>query len=526
MLLNSRTALLRSQPLITVLLFLFGVWMAGQLGERIAGGDLRTVEFAAVGFAGCAAVLAILRNWRAGFYFFFIWLLFEDLVRKYMGNGLALFFGADILAFLIYVSLYMAIRRGRERTFRPPFLFPLVIFVFLGAIQIFNWNSPSILYGLLGFKLDFFYIPLIWVGYALIRNDQDLRKFLAANAAAAVVIAGVGITQAIVGNSFLNPQVLAPELADLGDLTKVTPLTGQVFNLPDSVFVSSGRFGAYVLVAFILLVGATGYLLFVRRDRILAFLAVGTLGASALMTGSRGSVVYTSASALVLMVGFLWGATRGGRQGLVLLKAVRRSIIFGALGLAALLVVFPEEASSRIAFYTQTLTPSSSAYEGTYRGWTYPLENLEDAFTEPHWVLGTGIGMASLGTQYVAKVLKQPRPQFWVEEGYGVLIVELGIVAPFLWLFWTAALLYSCWKVVCRLRGTRFFPLAFSIFWYALLLLIIFTWGGFSLFQNYIDNAYLWVLVGILFRLPELLSTAAVPSMMALPETVEANLQV
>lgn len=524
-LLTIRMPAAKQQALVGGTVFILGLWAAYELGGTIASGDTITLEFAALGFAGCGAALVILRSWRTGFYFFLGWLLFEDLARKYMNNGLALFFGKDILAALTYISLYAAIRRGREKTFRPPFLVPLAIFVWLGVIQIFNSHSPSILYGLLGFKVYFYYVPLLWVGYALIRNDEDLRKFLVANSAVAAVIASIGIIQAIVGNSFLNPAVLDPHIAELASLDKYTPLGNQVFNLPDSVFVSTGRFGAYLIVAFIVVAGAAGYLLLSSgRGRKIVFLGVGTLCAAALLSGSRGSVVYMGASALVMIVGFLWGMPRQRTRSRLLVKAIRRSAIAATLALAAIILIFPEEAGTRIAFYTQTLSPESSAYEGTWRGIGYPMENLMKAFTAPNWVLGNGIGVASLGRQYVAEVLKQPPPELWMEEGFGVLIVELGIVAPFLWLLWSGVLLYFCWKVVRRLRETRFFPLAFAIFWYALLLLIFLTWGGLSVFQNYINNAYLWLLVGILFRLPDLSSATAQPVVVAALQSVSEQL--
>lgn len=525
--LSSRRRLISDQTLIGIGLLAAGVWIAWQLGSRIAAGDMQTIEFAALGFVGCGAVMAILRNWRTGFYFFLAWLLFEDLARKYMNNDLALFFGKDILAALTYISLYAAIRKGREKTFRPPFLLALAIFVWLGFIQIFNFNSPSILYGLLGFKVYFYYVPLLWVGYALIRSDEDLRKFVVANAVIATLIAAVGIVQAIVGNTFLNPRVLDPNLARLGDLEKYTPIGSQVFNLPDSVFVSNGRFGAYLPLAFILAVAAASYIILARthRGRITAFLSIAAISAAALMSGDRGPIVYIVATALVVIVGFVWGALPERRtQSRLLVKAIRRSLVVGVLGLAGLLLIFPEQAGTRIAFYTQTLSPESSAYEGTWRGFGYPLQNLKDAFTAPNWVLGNGIGLASLGRQYVSELLKQPPPNIWVEEGFGVLIVELGIVAPFLWLLWSGALVYYCWKVVRRLRGTRFFPVAFAITWYALLLLVFLTWGGLSTYQNYINNAYLWLLVGVLFRLPDLLQST--PSVLiAVPAQTESSVE-
>ena len=54
------------------------------------------------------------------------------------------------------------------------------------------------------------------------------------------------------------------------------------------------------------------------------------------------------------------------------------------------------------------------------------------------------------------------------------------------------------------MRETVYFPIAFSIFWYALLLLGPISYSGMASYQNYIMNAYLWVLVGILYRLPHL----------------------
>lgn len=207
-----------------------------------------------------------------------------------------------------------------------------------------------------------------------------------------------------------------------------------------------------------------------------------------------------------------------------MVKAIRRSFVVGALTLAALLLIFPEEAGSRIAFYTETLLPGSSRYEASDRAWSYPLDNLMKAFTAPNWVLGNGIGLASLGRQYVSKILKQPAPELWMEEGFGVLIVELGVAAPFLWLLWSGALLYFSWKVVRRLRETRLFPVGFAIFWYAALLLLFHTWGGLSIYQNYVNNAYLWLLVGVLFRLPDLLGKADSLNTQSSLKANEANL--
>jgi hypothetical protein len=507
--LSSRIPAIRNQALIGMSLFVLALWLAWEIAGKIVAEDMRAVLLGIMVFAGCVVVSTALRNWRTGFYLFFGWMLFEDLVRKFMGNSLELFFGKDILLLFVYFALFTEIRRGHEKILRPPFLLFLGLFVWLGIVQVFNQNSPSILYGLLGFKVYFYYMPLFFLGYALINDDSDLRKFLLVSAVLAGVISILGIIQAILGNSFLNPAKLAPELEDLGNLTKVSPLSNRALSLPDSVFVSSGRFDQYIVWMFILTAGTAAYfLLHTPRHRRLIFSVVGIVGVATLLSGSRSTVVGVAMSALILPAGFLWGAPWRWGQAHRLVKAIRRTAIVTAFALTAMILLFPEDAGSRIAYYAETLDPRSTAYEGTTRSWDYPIDNLLVAFEKPNWLLGNGIGTASLGGQYVAKVLGTRPLDLAVEEGYGQLIIEMGIIAPFLWILWTGSVLYYSWKVVCRLRETRLFPVAFAIVWYAFLLLYVFTYSGLPAYQNFVSNIYLWLLLGILFRLPDLLVNA------------------
>ncbi|MHB8677950.1 MAG: hypothetical protein ACYDCE_16020, partial [Candidatus Acidiferrales bacterium] len=240
-------------------LFLTAIFAAWQAAQWISAGQTKMLIFAGMGFVLCAIALTILRSWRMGFYFFVVWLLFEDLVRKYLGNNMAIFFAKDVLAGLTYLSLFVAIRRGKAKLFRPPFLLFFSLFFWLAVLQVFNPYSPSVLYGVLGMKLDFYYVPLMFVGYALIRDDRDLWRFLTVFMILAAVISALGIIQGVVGPTFLNPATLAPDLQELGALEKVTPLTNQIFLLPSSVFVSAGRFAFFLVLATIVGLGSAGY---------------------------------------------------------------------------------------------------------------------------------------------------------------------------------------------------------------------------------------------------------------------------
>lgn len=503
---NTRIPAVRKQAIVGFGFFFLTACIAWAIGIKIADDDVRSLEYATLIFVGCVVAVTALRNWRTGFYMFFVWMMFEDLVRKYMGNGPVLFFGKDVLLGLVYLSFFSAVRKGQEKTFRPPFLLFLSLFFWLGVLQIFNQNSPSIWYGLLGIKVYFYYVPLLFLGYALIRNDEELGTFLKVNALVAIVVSMVGIIQSILGNSFLNPAVLAPELEDLGNLQKSTA-TGQTFYLPDSVFVSSGRYSEYLGIAFIIAIGSSGYLLLhTKRNRKWMFIAIGFLGVATLLSGNRGSVVSMIMTSAFLSIGFLWGAPWIKQQAHRTIKAIRRSAVVATLGLGLIFFLFPQEAGTRLQYYTETLLPSSADYQLGYRTWDYPVANFVSAFSQPNWGIGNGIGTASLGVQYVAKFTGTPSPQIGVEEGYGDLMLEMGVVAPFLWILWSGFLLYYSWDIIRRLRETRYFPIALSIGWYAFLLLCLWTFASMAGYENYTCNVFLWLLVGLLFRLPDLLN--------------------
>ncbi|MGA8074685.1 MAG: hypothetical protein WB995_14500 [Candidatus Acidiferrales bacterium] len=503
---NLRVESPKQQTVVGLGLTVLSLALAYEIGGWIAGENLKQVEYLFVAAAIAVAGVTILRNWRAGFYIFLTWVLFEDAIRKYLGNDMMIYFGKDFLAALIYISLYLAVRDKRDRIFRPPFLIVLSLFFWWVVIQILNPNSPSYLYGFLGLKIDFFYAPLMFVGYALIRSDEDLREFLLVSMLLAAAVAGLGVIQSVVGPGFLNPATLAPDIRELGDLSKETPITHQIIHLPSSVFVSAGRFSGYLFSVSVLGMGTAGYfLLSVARRRWIIFGALGVIAVAIALCGSRGALILSAGSAACMSVAFMWGAPWRTRQVYRMLKAIRRSAIIMAIALALVTLVFPKEIGSRWAFYSETLDPRSTASELTKRVWDYPMYNIMVAFSEPHWVMGYGTGTASLGAQYVARIFKQKKPEVAVESGWGSLVVELGIFGLALWFLWTMVLVVGCWRLVLKLRQTRLFPVGFGAFWFIAVMLIPETYASLNVYQDYVLNAYLWLLVGVLYRLPELL---------------------
>jgi hypothetical protein len=501
---------LRRRPLVAFGTLVVGVFAAYEAAQFVINDDMTGLAYAGLLIAGGAIVISILNNWRNGTYFFLSWLLFEDCARKFLGNNMVIFFAKDFLLLVVLVSFVAAVRR-KEATmsFRPPFLVPVLLFVWFGFMQIFNPASTSIWYGLMGFKIFFYYTPLLFLGYALLNSEAELRRFFTVNLVLALVIVSLGIVQSIAGPTFLNPADPAEDLRSLSTLYRVSPITGQVAYRPTSVFVSSGRYANFIEVAWLLTLGFSGYLLLRhKKGRILAFIAVPIVAAGAFLTASRGSFMWGMINTVVTSIAFLWGAPWKQGEVLRVMRSIQRVALGVGLGLVLLLYAYPDALMSRLAIYQETLDPNSPTSEIGNRSWTYPVQNFLAAFTYDRWPYGYGIGTTANGGQYVARFFKVRPPVVGVESGFGTLVVEMGIGGLILWFMMSAAVLISSWKVVHRLRGSPWFPLAFVILWNAFVLLLPATFGGIQPYEDFLVNAYFWLLLGLLFRLPTIALSA------------------
>jgi hypothetical protein len=496
------------RPLIAFGTLVVGAFAAYELAQYVINDDMTGLAYAGLCFVGGAIVVGILHNWRNGVYFFLSWLLFEDFARKFLGNNMAIYFAKDCLFLVVLISFLAAVRRKEVTTFRPPFLVPVLIFIWFGILQMFNPASTSIWYGLMGVKIFFYYVPLVFIGYALLNSEAQLRRFFTINLFLAVVVISLGIAQSIIGPSFLNPAVQAEDLRKVSDLYRLTE-SGAAAYRPTSVFVSAGRYADFVMVAWILVLGFSGYLLLRhKKGRMLAFIALPLTAAGAFMTASRGSFMWGMINAAATSVAFIWGAPWRQGGALRVFRSLQRVAIGIGLGIILLFYFYPDALLSRLEIYQETLMPNSPRSELAHRTWTYPVQNFLGAFDYDRWPYGYGIGTTALGGQYVARLFNVKPPVVGVESGFGALIVEMGIGGLILWLVMSVGILFSAWRVVKKLKGSPWFPLGFVIFWYAFVLLIPATFAGIQAYEDFLLNAYLWLLLGLLFRLPTIALSA------------------
>jgi hypothetical protein len=500
----------RPQSVLSIVFFVCGLVAAYVVAETILAEDFSKLAFAGMACVAAAIVAVTAINWRTGLYLLLAWLLLEDLARKYLGNNMAIYFAKDFLLAVVYASFFASWRRKDPtlKTFRPPFLRALLVLIWFAFIQVFNPASTTIFYGLMGMKLYFYYVPLIVVGYALADSEATLRRFFYFNLSLIGVIVSLGIVQAILGPGFLNPAVMAEDIRELSGLYRIAPITHTLVYRPTSVFVSAGRFGDLLIVSWLIVFGFSGYLLLRHRKgrigRIFTLLVLALTAAGCLMCASRGVFVWSALSGVAGALAFLWGAPWRQGQALRVVRIVQRAAIGVAVAVLVLLFIYPEAFLGRIAVLSETLDPRSPRGELFSRSQDYPLAEFSKALNNSRWPYGNGLGTASLGGQYISRFFGTRPPEYPVESGYGDIVLEMGIVGLALWLVMSAAVVVSGWRVVRKLKGSPFFPLAFMILLYAFLLLVPMTFVAIQAYQDFVLNCYLWLLVGILFRLPTL----------------------
>jgi hypothetical protein len=352
-------------------------------------------------------------------------------------------------------------------------------------------------------KLYFYYVPLFFIGYAFFESETEINRFYPYLMVILLAVAGLGIVQAIIGPTFLNPATLAEDIRELSTTYRVAPISGLVAYRPTSVFVSTGRFAFMLTPAWLFTFGYGVYLLLRhRRYRVLAFLALGVVSVAIAMCASRGALMWTLGSALVCVPALIWGCPWQKGQLVRILRSFQRAAIVVVLSLFVMFLAYPDALKARISVYQETLDPSSSASEVTHRTQSYPLQQFLYAFDYPRWPYGYGIGTTSLGGQYITRIMHAPPMGIGVESGYGGMILELGIAGLALFLVLAGSIVFHAGRIVLKLRHTPWFPLGFVIFWYVFLYLFPYLWTGLQQFQDFILNSLFWFSLGILFRLP------------------------
>ncbi len=499
----SRLAIIAAIVAIALVGYFISMW--------IASGNLRLVTIAS-SFAGVLGlVLVILKKWQVGIFAFFIWIAAEDLLRKYIGNDMMLYLAKDTLVALAYVAFFIPVmlkwRPGDD--FKNPLFVPILAWFIWALVEVLNPGIGHPLEPLVGFRMSFFYVPMIYLGYRFAESPNSLSRFLKLNIAIGTIIATLGIIQVVVGLGFLNPDEFVPYLRLF--LVRSVGDEGGAVPRPNSVFVDAGRLAQYLYVIILVCLGTLaadsrrprnrgGR----RRSSPWLWLSLTLLCAAIYVSGQRAAIYLVLLGIPVVLIfrRYESRARRGIAGGMPLLK-LGVVLLAGFLGLWLLL---PQRVHATYDFYTKTLSPAEAGFEVPQRINSMVWQFRYALSKSP--IIGHGTGTNSLGRQYLYGTDNLYMPDApWmggVEMGYGAIIWEWGIIGLALWLWWVLSLTRRSVGITMSLAGTRFYWLAVMISYYAFSILVLWTFLGFQVYQNYITAAFLWFLVGILMRLPKL----------------------
>lgn len=437
-----------------------------------------------------AALPVLLAHWRLALAVFLLWLTIEDLMRKLAGNDIAIYFVKDIFLVCLLVSTWRvpAIRNAwRAATGRARLpLYALAAWAVLLSIPSVStsWQLP-----LVGLRLDFLYLPLTAVGFLLAPDRRRLRSGLWIMAGVGVLACAIGLVQAIVGPSFLSPSVATPGLIHLV-LVRGGAGAAAVYR-PTGTFVDPARYLSMALVTLAVALSLAA----ISRGQARA-LAIGGAGLAALSIWTSGGRAGLIEGAVLTLVALTTASSAS--------RTVRRSILvaLGGAALAAALWFFlPSLFDSRLTWYTTTLIPGAPQGEWAFRLSSYSKSTLTGL--QQGGLIGRGTGTESLGKQYLLGGTDYSVIGLYtVEGGFAGVASEWGAIGLTFWLAWTLAWFGR------QLRSVLSAPMSDNraagrvlVTWMAFFLFIAF-FSGLAEFQNYVANAYFWLLSGIIFALP------------------------
>ena len=349
----------------------------------------------------------------------------------------------------------------------------LVLFIGLLAVYLAVPSPTTMISELVALKQRLFYVPLVIVGYYFVRSPDDVKHLFVMMTVYAIGCSAFGIYL-----FFTGPEGLRALGADYAAIfyTPTGPSDVSTWRVPGT-FTSSGQYGAYLMFNAIV---ASALLLLPRlerRTRAIAAIALVSIVLAMLASGSRASIVLTTAAVAIALV--LSGRlARLGVWGV----AVYALLAYG-------FVVFGPGVEDRIGSIASA--EHLERFQRTYFGQLFLPSLLEHP-------LGSGLGVATIGARHFSEFY-----QVVLMESYlGILAVETGWPGLLAFLF----VAYAVGDLVVRHRrlmvGSPFGVLWLALAAYAVISLLILPIS--TSIDHAPSNFYFWLTIGIVIRLIEI----------------------
>lgn len=440
-------------------------------------------ELAAAGVLLAIAIAVGIYDWRLSVYglLAFLPVVGVFVVASFPSAELALI-SKDMLFVLPAYLGFLVYLVTRRASFAVPGL-PMGLLALFGIVvigQAVNPSVPSFLVAAIGTKVWIGYVPLVALGYYLVRSERDLVRLLAVVTTVAIVPATIGIVEAVAIAGGAGDRVYALYGDTAGAVTQNYAEFdyaggGKLRRVPSTFpFVTQYYVFVSIMVA---LAYAFWRMAPTTRARSFARAAWLLLLVAAFLSGARGAFIL-----IPLLTCGVVALDRGlARQSLVWLTPL------AALGVAASVI-----GTSGAHLFTKAFETGRADFAFTFVG------GVRDAVAAGWLGLGTGTVTNAARHAYGDSDSFTSTHGLLNESWYVKAQLELGIVGLALLVAILGATLATALRRHRRLRNPRF--RAFSAAVIGLLL-----WNvAYAFKAQHVDidplNVYFWLLLGVLAR--------------------------
>jgi len=417
------------------------------------------------------------KNWKKLFYLLIFFLPYLGYIQLQISQYTVLSPLIHDIIFIVPLFIFFIIDRKKIDFFPQDLKKIIIFFIIILIIQFLNpFNNIGILGRLVGFKVWFFYFFFILVGYHLISNNNDLKKFCNIFSKFAIVPFIIGSLIYISYYLFGFQQTMTFFYGDFSIASKATQNFAKFdygsfsyFRNP-STFSYSAQYLNYCLI--VLITSFTSYFLSktTKEKNFYKLLIIFTL-ISAFLTGNRGSIVYIS----IFLIIFFFQKYQ--------LKDIKFAFVKIILIFLFLIFIY-----NNIPMIKEIVS----------LGQLYTTNTFFSNFSENilNYFLGSGLGNSTSGVRYL-----EGNKLNMINEGlYWKVIVELGFFG--LIVFLSLFLNYLKQIKIVKKKLSTYNEINFCYCFYAFILFqIIAGFKSWVYFEGYPSNFIFFLLLGIIIKL-------------------------
>lgn len=419
----------------------------------------------------------VLHRWQFGVLLLLLYLPFAGVVTLLLyPSSLPVLFKDFYFIIPAYLAFWLR-RRDEAPVGRVPQSVSLAMLAlaFMVCIQSFNPGLASWLVAAIGVKVWLFYLPLLFLAFALVNSTDDLIRILRLMVVITWIPCGIGIIEWLASMTFGYMETMYAIYGEAADGATQNfahfNVGGELFRIPSTFSFVTQYFGytlAMIVPSFALakLDQSAGWRRFAMLTLVLSMLA-------SFMSGARASYVFVPL--MLLLVYWLEGRLRG----------TLKVAFMGAPVLLAALYVAGIDPLKLYALMQELFVNYSD---------NIAMQGLVDAITNSP--LGTGTGMNTGPARYA---FDDPNSFIGIENYYAKAVVELGIPG----LLVVAGLFFILAKrgygIHAQLRDSGLRSCA-SVF---LAFIVTIALNSFKGWQIDLDpiNVYFWIFSGFLLKL-------------------------